>query len=150
MSGPAQNPGPVVIAYDGSSYAQEAITQAGQLLREGLMATVTTVWQPLKSIPFARLAVIPEDLAEAMTTEARATAEEGAERARNAGFEATPLVAAGDPVWHEILRVADEKAAGLIVIGSRGRSGLKHALMGSVATAVAQHSRRPVLIGRTD
>lgn len=140
--------GPVVFAYDGSRYAQRAIEQAGQLLGEGLTAVVTTVWQPLHSIPFAHLAVIPEDLAEAMSSEARETAEEGAARARDAGFDASPLVVAGDPVWHRVIEVADEQDASVIVIGSRGRSGLKVAVLGSVATAIAQHSDRPVLVGR--
>ena len=34
----------------------------------------------------------------------------------------------------------------MIVIGSRGRTGLPKVLLGSVAAAVAQHSRRSVLI----
>jgi nucleotide-binding universal stress UspA family protein len=142
--------GPVVIAYDGSPFAQQAIEQAAQLLRAGLPAVVTTVWQPLKSIPFAHLAVIPEDLTEAMGSGARTTAEEGAAHARDAGFDASPLVVPGDPVWHRIVEVADEQHASVIVIGSRGRSGLKLAVMGSVATAIVQHSKRPVLVGRAD
>ena len=36
--------------------------------------------------------------------------------------------------------------AELIVMGSRGRSGLAHALLGSVAERVVQHSLCPVLI----
>jgi nucleotide-binding universal stress UspA family protein len=36
--------------------------------------------------------------------------------------------------------------AGLVVIGSRGLSGIKHVVLGSVAAAVAQHSKRAIFI----
>jgi nucleotide-binding universal stress UspA family protein len=140
--------GPALIAYDGSSYAQAAIEQAAGLLPPGMAALVVTVWQPLQSIPFAQLAVIPEEIADAMMSEARSVAAEGAERARAAGFDASPLAVEGTPVWHRLVEVADEKDAAIIVIGSHGRSGVRYAVMGSVATAVAQHAHRPVLVGR--
>ncbi len=50
------------------------------------------------------------------------------------------------PVWERIVWVGEERDADLIVIGSRGLSGLKHAALDSVAAAVSQHSRRSVLI----
>ena len=48
----------------------------------------------------------------------------------------------GGPAWNRIVEAADERDADLIVIGSRGRSGLKYAMLGSVAAAVSQHSKR--------
>ena len=66
--------------------------------------------------------------------------------AREAGFEAEPRVLIGDSIWSLIVQGADQESADLIVIGSRGRSGLKLAVLGSVAAAVAQHSKRSVLI----
>jgi len=45
----------------------------------------------------------------------------------------------------EILRVAEETKAGLIVMGTHGRSGLGRALMGSVAEAVLRRASCPVL-----
>ena len=77
---------------------------------------------------------------------AEKTAEEGCALAREAGLDPEPLVAIGGPIWNRIVEVADERDAGLIVIGSRGRSGLRYAVLGSVAAAVAQHSKRSVLI----
>jgi len=50
----------------------------------------------------------------------------------------------------EILRVAKEGKHDLIVIGTRGRTGLPHVLLGSVAERVVQLAPCPVLtIGRT-
>jgi nucleotide-binding universal stress UspA family protein len=140
--------GPVLFAYDGSEHAKAAIEQAGRQLRTGRAALVLTVWQPLQSIPFAQLAVVPDEVAEAMGEEARKTAAEGVELARAAGFDAEPLVEVGAPVWARIVQVADEQDAAVVVLGSHGRSGLSYAAMGSVATAVAHHVRRPVMISR--
>jgi nucleotide-binding universal stress UspA family protein len=44
-----------------------------------------------------------------------------------------------------IVRAADAANAGLIVIGTHGRRGLKRMMLGSVAEAVVRTSRRPVL-----
>ena len=43
-------------------------------------------------------------------------------------------------------RARDATGAELIVMGTHGRSGLAHALLGSVAERVVQHARCPVLI----
>jgi len=45
----------------------------------------------------------------------------------------------------EILRLADEIDADLIVIGSHGRRGIAKALLGSVAESVVRHAHRPVV-----
>ena len=45
----------------------------------------------------------------------------------------------------DIVRVATEEKADLIVIGTHGRTGLKRVLMGSVAEAVMRHAHCPVL-----
>src|SRR3546814_1396699 len=47
---------------------------------------------------------------------------------------------------HGILRIAAEYEPGLIVLGTHGRSGLDHLLMGSVAEQVVRKSRWPVLV----
>ncbi|MEM1250527.1 MAG: universal stress protein [Acidobacteriota bacterium] len=46
---------------------------------------------------------------------------------------------------HEILECADEHSSDLIIIGSRGLTGIKHALLGSVADRVVRRATCPVL-----
>jgi nucleotide-binding universal stress UspA family protein len=48
----------------------------------------------------------------------------------------------------EIVALAEEIGAGLIVMGSRGRGGIRRALMGSVSDAVVRHAHCPVLVVR--
>ena len=74
------------------------------------------------------------------------TAADGASRAQQAGFNARGTAAEAAPAWKGIVKAADEHDASLIVLGSHGRTGLASVLIGSVAEAVAAHSRRSVLI----
>jgi nucleotide-binding universal stress UspA family protein len=48
----------------------------------------------------------------------------------------------------QILQVAEEIEAGLIVMGSRGRGGVRRALMGSVSDSVVRHAHCPVMVVR--
>jgi nucleotide-binding universal stress UspA family protein len=142
--------GPIMFAYDGSDHAKAAIDEAGRQLRTGRPALVLTVWEPLESVPFVGTpwTAMPAEVIEEVAERARQVAVEGAELARAAGFAAQPLADRGAPAWTRIVELADENDAAIVVVGSHGRTGLSYVLMGSVATAVAHHSKRPVLITR--
>lgn len=140
--------GPIVFAYDGSDLAKLAIEEAGRLLDgAGRDALVVCVWQPF-DVGFVPAAGFTFDAAaaDAVRTAARTTAEEGASLATDAGFGAQPVEIESAPTWKGIVDVADSNDAGLIVLGSHGRSGFAEMLVGSVAGAVAEHARRSVLI----
>jgi nucleotide-binding universal stress UspA family protein len=63
------------------------------------------------------------------------------------GIRMVRSVVAGPP-FVEIVRYAREHAMDLIVVGSHGRSGLAHVLMGSVAERVVRKAGCPVLTVR--
>jgi nucleotide-binding universal stress UspA family protein len=139
--------GPVLFAYDGSDLAGAAIAEAGRQLRGGRDAVVLTIWEPFN------VGFLPVDEVEfnaAQVGEVRKAAEQtaahGASLAEAAGFRATSMAAEAAPTWKGIIDAADERDASLIVLGSHGRNGLAGAVVGSVAGAVAAHSRRSVLI----
>src|ERR671939_49633 len=50
----------------------------------------------------------------------------------------------------EIVALAEEIGAGLIVVGSRGLGAVRRALMGSVSSSVVKHAHCPVLVVRTE
>ena len=50
----------------------------------------------------------------------------------------------------EIVGLAEEIGAGLIVMGSRGLGGIRRALMGSVSDSVVRHAHCPVLVVREE
>ncbi len=52
--------------------------------------------------------------------------------------------------WHEIVDAVASFDVDLIVVGTRGRTGLKHLAMGSVAERVIRHATCPVLTVKAD
>src|SRR3954462_4054834 len=58
-----------------------------------------------------------------------------------------PHVRTGRP-WEEIAKFATQSEGDLIVIGTHGRTGLPHLLLGSTAQRVVQHATCPVLVFR--
>ena len=54
------------------------------------------------------------------------------------------------PAANAILELAEVLPADLIVIGTRGQTGIKHVLLGSVAERVVQRAKCPVLTVKAD
>lgn len=140
-------PGPVVFAYDGSELAKLAIGEAARQLAPGRDALVLTVWHPF-DVGFVPAGGVRFDAAQVSDVRkaAEQTAAEGASLAQAAGFSARSAAAEAAPTWKGIVKTADDRDSSLIVLGSHGRTGLAGVLIGSVAEAVAAHSRRSVLI----
>jgi nucleotide-binding universal stress UspA family protein len=79
--------------------------------------------------------------------EAERIAAEGAELARQAGFDAEPRPLQGRPkAWPALLTAADAVDAAVVVIGSRGQGAVTSALLGSVSSGLLHHANRPVLV----
>ena len=88
-----------------------------------------------------------EEIDRASAAGARDRAEEGCGLARVAGLDAQPQTAEQNlTVWATILDQADALGADAIVLGSRGLTGMKSLLLGSVSHAVLQHADRPVVV----
>jgi nucleotide-binding universal stress UspA family protein len=143
----------IVICYDGSADSQAAIARAGELF-PGEHATVLSVWEPFVNV-MARTGVGAaysvmanvEEIDNAGEQAARERADEGVLHAGAAGLDAQALVCASTAtVAASIVAVADEVDARAIVLGTRGLTGLKSAVLGSVSHAVLSHSDRPVLV----
>ncbi|MDY6995653.1 MAG: universal stress protein [Actinomycetota bacterium] len=144
----------VMVGYDGSHSAGEAIT-AGAALFEGAHAWVVYVWTP----PFgsARLrrrlratARGVDDLVELIEREgereARATAAAGVALAAAAEWDAEPLVnrtMGSDGL--RLAQLAETLHADVVIVGSRGLGGAD-AVLGSVSDLVVHYATVPVLV----
>jgi nucleotide-binding universal stress UspA family protein len=126
---------------------------AADLITRPVDAVVLTVWETVATrlaLAGAFAAGITTGGADLDTEEesyARSVAEEGARRASEHGYKASPLIKESfDGIPRAILEAADDLSARLIVCGQRGRGVLRSTLLGSVSHNLASHTRRPVLI----
>lgn len=67
---------------------------------------------------------------------------------RKGGVGVCTRAVIGD-VADEILKAAEDHAASAIVVGTHGRNGLAHLLLGSIAEKIVRRSRLPVVTVRT-
>jgi nucleotide-binding universal stress UspA family protein len=139
----------VLIAYDGSPGSAAAIEAAGRLLTPG-PATVATMYGPIVEAPpdigGAPTPAYWSDLEPQVAEATQRTADAGARLAGEAGFDAEAHTASAAPAWRGIVRLAETLDAAVIVMGARGLSGFKSALLGSTSNGVIHHTTHPVLI----
>lgn len=135
----------LLIATDGSKASDTAVEEGIELARE-LDARVLFVhvkaWPPgLLGEPFYQRKLTHE------AADARKAVETAMQAATERDVEADWEILQGDPA-KEIIRLATDRDADLIVIGSRGLSAVAGTLLGSVSRAVVHEADRPVLVAR--
>lgn len=144
---------PVIICFDGSDDAAVAIERAAELFGDR-RAIVLVAWPGAQvQVAYAWPGLIYpqnfEDIDAAASAAAAEVADKGVALAREAGLDAEPEAAKADgPIWQAVLDAADRHDAAAIILGSRGLSGIKSLVLGSVSGAVVHHATRPVLIVR--
>jgi len=134
-----------LVAIDGSEGSDAAIDEAlGLASQVGAQVTFAFVRRPPSAVlgyPYY------ERLLRNELSTARETVAAAEEKAQQADVDAESTILEGDPV-DEILSAADNRRVDLIVMGSRGRGALAGAVLGSVSSAVVQHSNVPVLVAK--
>jgi nucleotide-binding universal stress UspA family protein len=145
-----------LICYDGSADARAAIIGAGRLL-PGSDVTVLVIWETtLETMTrvgalgagFAPTGPYGDDGTDAaVEQQAVDTASDGAQCAKDVGLVAHPrIVNRRDAIAIDILATASEEDADVVVLGTRGRGGMKSMMLGSESAAVLHHADRPVLV----
>ncbi len=137
--------GRILVPLDFSAHAEPVIEWAIHLAEEHESRLLLLHAYHLP-VEFQQLegAYLPSDFWDSVKTESEQKLEAFAERVRARGLEVEVLVREGYPAT-VIEDEALAQRADLIVIGCRGRSGLKHLLLGSVAERVVQKAHCPVL-----
>jgi len=141
----------IVAGVDGSTHAEHALRHAVELAKAcGATLRIVHVadmgWLPVGP----ELGIDIDRLAEARRADGRKLLDDAVELARKAGFVAEAcLVETATPAQPAAAALVEEAAswpADVVVLGTRGRSGLERLLLGSVADGVARRSRIPVVL----
>src|SRR5680860_131499 len=129
--------GPVLLCYDGSAHARDAIVRAAPLLAQR-RALVVYVYRPGAELPIP-IGDVPvgwptEEIEQAALERAHEVTRKGCQIAREAGFHPEPVhEPAHGRVADTIVELARREGAALTVLGARGLGGVRSALLGSVS-----------------
>jgi nucleotide-binding universal stress UspA family protein len=137
----------ILAAHDFSETAQAALDYALDLA-ERLHARVTVVHAyEIPVYGFPEGFSLTTDVVGRIQELASKALEGVVQRAHRPGVAVDSMLRQGS-AWTEIAAAATEAGADLIVIGTHGRRGLAHALLGSVAEKVVRNAPCPVLTVR--
>jgi nucleotide-binding universal stress UspA family protein len=141
----------ILVAIDGSQTSEVALNEAIQFARAaGSRLRIVNVVDEvnLNWSEFPNTA----ELWDVLVASGRALLGKAASTAAEAGVEAdTRLIELdrlGDRIPDALAREADAWPADLIVVGTHGRRGLSHLLLGSVAEGIVRVASKPVLLVR--
>jgi nucleotide-binding universal stress UspA family protein len=142
-------PTTILLATDGSEEAQLAATTAADLAEKTNSELHVLTVGP--DFPLYELPEHPADFEDVLREnrrEAKEVLEQQAKRIEESGVSVKEIHLREGRADEEIVEVAEEIGAGLIVMGSRGYGRLRRALLGSVSDAVVRHAHCPVTIVR--
>jgi nucleotide-binding universal stress UspA family protein len=150
-------PTKILLATDGSKEAELASRTAAELAQStGSELHVLYVWEAAN--PYVEAVGLAGDepvtprldaeLKRQFDRQARTMLDAQAEKVRAVGGTVAQAHLRMGKADHEIVTLAEEIGAGLIVMGGRGRGGIRRALMGSVSDSVVRHAHCPVLVVR--
>ena len=135
----------IVIAVDFSEYSRKAVDAGLELARQfGARVDLVHAFE----LPFPVLTPYEVAMPDNFVGDARSAGKREldalAQELANEGVEVAAHMRDGPPDI-AIVELAEELAADLIVIGTRGNTGLKHVLLGSVAERTLRGASCPVL-----
>jgi len=135
----------IMVAIDGSEHSLKAAEYALEVAKSfnaQLFAVTVT------SIPQSYQVKQEEVLEESKEmADSRSWLEKFSHEAKTENIELkTELINSHRPVDYVILEYAEEKDIDLIVVGTRGRSGFRKLLLGSIASSVVTYAHCPVMV----
>lgn len=136
----------IVVATDFSDTAALALDRAIEIAtrHQSEIALVHAMQPEMPPIASPEMLLIPPDFENLVEEACLEGLRHSAARVREAGIPVTEHLERGRAATR-IAAAADALAADLILIGTRGNTGFKHLLLGSVAEEVVRIAQRPVL-----
>lgn len=141
---PLAFPTKILLATDGSEEAKLAASTAAELAASTDSELHVVTVGPFLPTMFAPTEEEPGRLAR----EARRTLDEQAGMIEASGGRVAQAHLRLGGAAEEIVALAEDVGAGLIAMGSRGRGGIRRALMGSVSERVVHHAHCAVMVIR--
>jgi len=142
----------IVVGTDGSATAELAVQHAGQLAKDhDARLVVVTAYEPHDDALLKEAGGVPDDIQWALTDRAQAEekAVEGRKLAAALGVKGIVAQAIPGSPTDVLLEAANDFNADVIVVGSKGLTGLPIARIGSVASLVSHHAPCDVFIVHT-
>lgn len=136
----------ILVPTDFSPHAEKAFAVAKDMARAGGgKIHLLHVVEPAAAAPLALAGILPQgEMVERLEASARETLHDFV--ARNKGdLEVEGLLAVGSPAV-EVTRYAEKNKIDLIVTATHGRTGIAHALLGSVAERIVRMAHCPVMV----
>ena len=137
----------ILCPVDFSEGSRRCLAQAVKLAVEADAGLVLAhVW----NAPFSSEAIgLPSSMVADLLAASERTLGEWKREAEALGAPRVTTVFLKGAPWHQLVAYTkDDPAIDLIVIGTHGRTGISHALVGSVAEKVVRHAHCPVLVVR--
>ena len=140
----------IVVPVDGSETAYAAVAKSIEFAQA--FGSKIIVVQVLSLDPYIAAEYISAHQTNDLIERARTSIIESLDAAKakfnQYGIEVETKILEGQVIHREIIKVAEENHADLIIIGSHGRTGFKKFFLGSVAQSLLGESHIPVLIVR--
>lgn len=142
----------ILVAFDGSKDAVRAVRLACSFARKfGSEISVVHVYSsPLIGFSAASGMPIPDyrDLEDAAKDTGQKVLSRGVQVASEAGVQARGELLQASSVVEALVDYAAKEHSDLIVVGTRGMTGFKKLILGSVSSGLVSHSPCPVLVAR--
>jgi nucleotide-binding universal stress UspA family protein len=138
----------IVVAADGSPASSRGLEQVADLAHRVGAKVVVVYVRHLPATALMAPDIADPTMVQTLDDQEAGVRQEAVRALGGTGVDWEMVVRAGSP-GEEIVQVADESGADLVVVGSNRHSSLHNLFLGSTAAYLAAHSQAPVLVMRS-
>lgn len=138
----------IVVAADGSPASSRGLEQVADLATRVGAKVVVVFVRHLPATAMVAPGIADSTIVQTLDEQEAGVRQDAVRALGGTGVDWEIVVRAGSP-GEEIVQVADETGADLVVVGSNRHSSLHNLFLGSTAAYLASHSQAPVLVMRS-